>query len=188
MRMSGRDLVLKDKTVVEVRTITNKEAKNLIRFLGVLYATSDLLDYTADEIHEVKVKTVKKTIKKYEKAKRQILLGVYVEKRLVAICAVSRVSEREKHSHRATLFIGILEQFRGKGLGAALMKMAFDFASKVAYEQFETTVLDGNTPAFILSTEYGFQAMCRFARSYKNLKGGYQDSILLVKYLNNYEI
>ena len=186
--MSGRDLILKDKTTVEVRTITNKEAKSLLRFLGVIYATSDLLDYTPEEIHEIKTKTVKKELKKYEKAKRQILLGVYSEKRLIAICAVSRTSKLEKHSHRASLFIGILEQFRGKGLGAALMKMAFDFASKVAYEQFETTVLDGNTPAFILSTEYGFQAMCRFARAYKNLKGGYNDSILLVKYLNNYEI
>ena len=114
--------------------------------------------------------------------------GVYFQKRLVGICAVTRVSEREKHSHRATLFICILEEFRNKGLGGSLMKMAFDFASKVAYEQFETTVLDGNTPGFILCTAYGFKAMCRFARAYKNMRGGYQDGILLVKYLNNYEI
>ena len=181
-------MLLKDKTTVEVKTITHKEAKTLLRFLGYIYSTNDLLDYTPEDIAEVKTKAVSKKIKSFEKAKRQILLGVYSEKRLVGICSISRVSEREKQSHRATLFIAIAEQFRGKGLGAALMKMAFDFASKVAYEQFETTVLDGNTPAFILSTEYGFQAMCRFARSYKNMKGGYQDSILLVKYLNNYEI
>lgn len=67
------------------------------------------------------------------------------------------------------------------------MKLAFDFAGKVAYEQFETTVLESNTPAFILCTEYGFKAMCRFPRAFKNIKGAYQDSILLIKYLNNYE-
>ena len=188
MRMSGRDLALKNKTTVEVRTVTPKEAKSLLNLLDLIYSNNDLMDYTPNEIGEIKVKAVRKKIKEYEKAKRQIMLGVYSENRLVGLCCVSRVSEREKQSHRAALFIGMVERFRGMGLGAALMKMAFDFASKVAYEQFETTVLAGNTPAFILCTEYGFQAMCNFKRAYKNLKGGYQDSILLIKYLNNYEM
>ena len=186
--MSGRELSLKNRDTVEIRTVTPSEAKNLLRFLKQIYGSSDLLDYTVEEIDEIKVKVVRNKIKELAKAKRQIMLGAYKEGRLIGLCAISRTSEREKHSHRAALFIAVVEAFRGKGLGAALMKMAFDFASKVAYEQFETTVLDGNTPAFILCTEYGFQAMCRFPRAYKNMKGGYQDSILLIKYLNNYEM
>ena len=186
--MSGRELALKNKETVEVRTVTAKEAKDLLKLLDEIYSNTDWLDYTVNEIEEIKVKQVRKKIKELSKAKRQIMLGVYHEDHLIALCCVTRISEREKQSHRAALFIGITEKYRRKGLGAALMKMAFDFASKVAYEQFEITVLADNTPAFILCTEYGFQAMCRFSRAYKNLKGGYQDSILLVKYLNNYEI
>ena len=188
MRMSGRDIILKNKTEIEIRTVKPSEAKTLLRFLDLIYSDNDWMDYTQNEIGEIRVKEVRKKINELAKAKRQIMLGAYHEDRLVGLCCVTRVSEREKQSHRATLFIAVTQSLRGKGLGAALMKMAFDFASKVAYEQFETTVLDGNTPAFILSTEYGFQAMCRFPRAYKNLKGGYQDSILLIKYLNNYEM
>ena len=188
MRMAGRDLTLKNKTDVVIRTVTTSEASRLLKFITKIYHKSDLMDYTENEIKALKTRKVRKKVKEYVKAKRQILLGVYFEGELVGICAVSRVSTREKQSHRATLFIALAEEFRGTGLGATLMKMAFDFAAKVAYEQFETTVLDGNTPAFILFTEYGFKAMCRFARAFKNMKGAYQDGILLVKYLNNYEI
>ena len=188
MRMAERELTLKDKTVVEIRTIRPKEAGNLVKLLAHIHRDSDMTDFTANEFKEIRMRLVRKKIREIQKAKRQIMLGVYFQKRLIGICAVTRVSEREKHSHRATLFVCILEEMRNKGLGSALVKMAFDFASKVAYEQFETTVLDGNTPAFILCTAYGFKAMCRFARAYKNMRGSYCDGILMVKYLNNYEI
>ena len=186
--MAGRDLNLKNDLKVFVRTLKPSEFSKLSIFVNKLYQKSDLMELTMKEIEELRLRKVRKKIKEFEKSKRQILLGVFSENKLVGVCAVSRVSEREKQSHRAALYIGIFEEFRGTGLGAALMKMAFDFASKVAYEQFETTVLDGNTPAFILCTEYGFKAMCRFPRAYKNMKGAYQDGILMIKYLNNYEI
>ena len=187
MRMQGRDLNLKNETTVEVRTVRSSETGKLIKLITKIYQRNDLMEYTPNEIEEISSRKVRKAIKEFEKSKRQIMLGVYDENKLVGICVVSRVSARDKESHRAALFIGLDEEFRGTGLGAALMKLAFDFASKVAYEQFETTVLDGNTPAFILCTEYGFKAMCRFPHAFKNMKGAYQDSILLIKYLNNYE-
>ena len=186
--MQGRDLSLKNDTTVQVRTVKTTEAGKLVKFIKSIYRKSDLMELTPNELDAISTRKVRKKLKEFEKSKRQILLGVFDDNKIIAICSVSRVSEREKQSHRAALFIGIAEEFRGTGLGAALMKMAFDFASKVAYEQFETTVLDGNTPAFILCTEYGFKAMCRFPRAYKNMKGAYQDGILLIKYLNNYEI
>lgn len=188
MNMQGKDLDLKNGTVVRVRTVGSFDAKKLIKLVKEIYFKNDLMDLNPNEIEGIKTRKVRKKIKEFEKSKRQIMLGVYFENRIVGVCTVSRVSEHEKQSHRAALFIAVAEEFRGTGLGAALMKMAFDFAGKVAYEQFETTVLDGNTPAFILFTEYGFKAMCRFPHSYKNMKGAYQDSILLIKYLNNYEI
>ena len=188
MKMQGKDINLKNETTVQIRTVRVTEVGRLIKFITNIYSKNDLMDYTPNEIEAISARKTRKSIKEFEKSKRQIMLGVYHEGKLVGLCAVARVSARDKQSHRASLFIGIEEEFRGMGLGAALMKLAFDFASKVAYEQFETTVLDGNTPAFILCTEYGFKAMCRFPHAYKNLKGAYQDSILLIKYLNNYEI
>lgn len=188
MRMQGKDLYLKNDTKVLVRTIKPSEARKFVKLLADIDQNHDLIELNPSEIHDLSTRKVRKTIKEFEKAKRQIILGVYNENDLVGVCAVARVSAREKQSHRAALFIGMTEEYRGLGLGADLMKLAFDFAGKVAYEQFETTVSEGNTPAFILCTEYGFKAMCRFPHAYKNMKGAYQDSILLIKYLNNYEI
>lgn len=187
MRMQGREITLKNDTKVEVRTVTPGEAGKYLKFMRDVYEKNDLLELNPNEVEEIKRRKLRKEIKEFAKAKRQILLGVYSEKKLIAACSVSRVSDKEKESHRAALSISIVKEFRKIGLGAALMKLAFDFAGKVAYEQFETTVLESNTPAFILCTEYGFKAMCRFPHAYKNMKGAYQDSILLIKYLNNYE-
>ena len=187
MRMQGRELTLKNGSNVWVRTIRPSEAGKVMKLMTKVYHKNDLLELNPGEIEQIKTRKVRKQIKEFEKAKRQIMLGVYFENNLVAYCTIARVSANEKQSHRATLSIAITEEFRGVGLGASLMKLAFDFASKVAYEQFEATVLDGNTSAFILCTEYGFKAMCRFPHAFKNSKGAYQDSILLIKYLNNYE-
>lgn len=187
MRMQGRDFNLKNGTTVRVRTVRPSEVGKVLKIMSKVYYKNDLLELNPSEVEEIKKRELRKQIKDYEKSKRQIMLGVYYEEKLIGYCIIARVSENEKQSHRATLSIALTEEFRGMGLGAALMKLAFDFASKVAYEQFETTVLDGNTPAFILCTEYGFKAMCRFPHAYKNAKGAYQDSILLIKYLNNYE-
>lgn len=187
MRMQGRDLDLKNGNTVRVRTVRPSEAKKVLSLMTKIYHKNDLMELNPAEVEAIKRRQIRKQIKEYEKSKRQIMLGVYFENKIIGYCIVARVSDSEKQSHRATLSIDIAEEFRGTGLGAALMKLSFDFASKVAYEQFEATVLDGNTPAFILCTEYGFKAMCRFPRAYKNAKGAYQDSILLIKYLNNYE-
>ena len=185
--MQGRDLNLKNGTIVRVRTVRPSEARKVLALMNKVYHKNDLLELNPGDVEKLKRKELRAQIKDYEKSKRQIMLGVYFEKKIVAYCTVTRVSENEKQSHRAALSIAIAEEFRGLGCGAALMKLAFDFASKVAYEQFEATILDGNTPAFILFTEYGFKAMCRIPRAFKNMKGAYQDSILLIKYLNNYE-
>lgn len=187
MRMQGRDLDLKNGSIVRVRTVRPSEARKVLQLMTKVYHKNDLMELNPTEVEEIKKREIRKQIKDYESSKRQIMLGVFFENKLIAYCTIARVSENEKQSHRASLSIAIAQEFRGVGLGAALMKLAFDFASKVAYEQFETTVLEGNTPAFILCTEYGFKAMCRFPHAYKNMKGAYQDSILLIKYLNNYE-
>lgn len=185
--MQGREITLKNDTKVQVRTITPSEAGKYLKFMKEVYDKNDLLELNPNEVEEIKRRKIRKEIKEFAKAKRQILLGVYSDKKLIATCSVARVSDKEKESHRAALSIAIAKEFRKIGLGAALMKLAFDFAGKVAFEQFETTVLESNTPAFILCTEYGFKAMCRFPHAFKNIKGAYQDSILLIKYLNNYE-
>ena len=187
MRMQGRELTLKNGTKVEMHTVTVGETGKYLKFMKEVYDKNDMLELNPNEVEEMKRRRVRKEIKEFAKAKRQILLGVYSEKKLIAACSVSRVSDKEKESHRAALSIAIAPEFRKIGLGSSLMKLAFDFAGKVAYEQFETTVLESNTTAFILCTEYGFKAMCRFPRAFKNIKGAYQDSILLIKYLNNYE-
>lgn len=186
--MQGRDLNLKNGTVVRVKTVRPSEAGKVLKLMGKIYHKNDTLELNPNEVEEMKRRNIRKQIKDYEKSKRQIMLGVYFEDEIIGYCIIARVSENEKQSHRATLSIAITEEFRGAGLGAALMKLSFDFAGKVAYEQFETTVLEANTPAFILCTEYGFKAMCRFPRAFKSSKGAYQDSILMIKYLNNYEV
>ena len=80
MRMSGRDLELKNRTEVVIRTIGATETSKLLKFVKQIYHKNDMLELTPNEIKEIKVRKARKKIKEYEKAKRQIMLGDVLSK------------------------------------------------------------------------------------------------------------
>ena len=184
MRMQAIPTTLKNGVEVEIKSATVGEVGKFLIFLREVYSKAEFLDLNTDEVAAIKRRAMRREIKQYEKSKRQIMIVATYENQIVAYCVVGKVSTKDKESHRAKLAIAVAKEMRGIGLGSKMMRLAIDFASKVAYEQFEVDLVHGNTQAFILYKEYGFEALGKFPRAYKNVKGFYTDTIRLIKYLN----
>ena len=86
--------------------------------------------------------------------------------------------DRPIHSHVGVLGVGVLPAFRGRGLGAALMRAALQAAQGRGYVRIELTVRANNARAIALYEKFGFtrEGICRDAIL---VDGRYGDLIMM---------
>jgi len=85
-------------------------------------------------------------------------------------------------NHVATIGTFVLKEFRGKGIGSALIKNSFAFAKKHDYIKFSTQVRAKNKLALNFYKKFGFKEVGRYKKQVK-IDGKYDDEILLEKFL-----
>jgi ribosomal protein S18 acetylase RimI-like enzyme len=73
--------------------------------------------------------------------------------------------------HCATLALGVLEAYQGKGLGTQLMNIAFSLAPALAIEHIELRVRIHNKPAIALYDKCGFTCVGVLPRSARTEAG-----------------
>jgi ribosomal protein S18 acetylase RimI-like enzyme len=86
------------------------------------------------------------------------------------------------HAHVGVLGMGVLEGWRGHGLGTRLMQSALD-ASRKRWEQVELSVYETNRYAQALYRHFGFVERGRWPNGRK-VDGVYEDVILMSAQLN----
>lgn len=97
--------------------------------------------------------------------------------RVVGWCDIAR-HDREGFRHGGRLGMGILPEFRARGLGRRLMTNAIDRAWKAGIERIELEVFGSNARAMALYESLGFvrEGVRRRARK---LDGRYDDDVLM---------
>ena len=76
---------------------------------------------------------------------------------VVGWCDVLPNRSRIIYSHCGTLGVGLLPEFRGKGIGRQLMRRTIDAAFAFGLTRIELTVRQGNTKAIALYKSLGFE-------------------------------
>jgi ribosomal protein S18 acetylase RimI-like enzyme len=76
---------------------------------------------------------------------------------VVGWCDVIPNRSRVIYSHCGTLGIGLLPEFRGKGIGRRLMRRTIDAAFAFGLTRIELTVRENNTNAIALYKSLGFE-------------------------------
>ena len=76
---------------------------------------------------------------------------------VVGWCDVLPNRTRVVYSHCGTLGVGLLPEFRGKGIGRQLMRRAIDAAFAFGLTRIELTVREGNANAIALYKSLGFE-------------------------------
>lgn len=95
--------------------------------------------------------------------------------RVVGWCDISR-HFFPSHSHRGSLAMGIITDFRGQGLGRRLIEAALDKAKQEGFIRVELSVHADNAPAIALYEKVGFVTEGVLRRSV-HIDGRFIDSI-----------
>ena len=85
-------------------------------------------------------------------------------------------------NHVASLGMGVAREWRGRGIGSALLVEAFRWAQWAGVEKLALTVYPGNEAAIRLYRKFGFQEEGRLiAHSKKSY--GYEDEVVMGRWL-----
>ena len=74
---------------------------------------------------------------------------------LVGWCDISPV-ERAVHAHCGTLGIGVIDGYRGRGVGSRLLAIALERARAIGLTRIELSVREHNASAIALYEKFGF--------------------------------
>ena len=97
--------------------------------------------------------------------------------RVVGWCDVFP-EKRETMAHGGVLGMGVLDNYRGKGIGIALMRATLAQAKKAGFKRVELTVREDNLRAQGLYTKIGF-AVEGVKRKAALFEGKYYDLVLM---------
>lgn len=101
--------------------------------------------------------------------------------RVVGWCDVFP-EENPRQSHRGSLGMGLIPEFRGKGLGSRLLSSVLDHAKRFGLEKVELNVYTSNGPAIALYKKFGFEQE-GLIKKYRKLDGQYFDCLAMGKFL-----
>ena len=86
--------------------------------------------------------------------------------------------DNPRMSHRGSLGMGIIKEFRGQGIGTELLSAAIEQAKKTGLEKIELNVYSENDKAIHLYKKLGFKEE-GIIKNYRKLDGKYFDSIIM---------
>jgi RimJ/RimL family protein N-acetyltransferase len=93
-----------------------------------------------------------------------------------------RPVEHPTRSHVGELGMGILNGFRGKGIGTSLVKKCLQHATQAGLEKVELQVYETNIPAIELYSKFGFKIVGTRER-YRKVDGRYENCVLMELFL-----
>lgn len=90
--------------------------------------------------------------------------------------------ENPRQSHRGSLGMGILPEFRGQGIGSQLLQKVSEHAKTFGLEKIELNVYSSNTSAIGLYKKFGFEQE-GLIKKYRKLDSQYFDCLAMGKFL-----
>jgi RimJ/RimL family protein N-acetyltransferase len=104
--------------------------------------------------------------------------------RVVGWCDIVPMT-KDVFSHCGVLGMGIIDGYRGKGIGKRILRAALDKAKSNGLERIELEVFHTNVNAIGLYEKFGFYVEGRKRKAAK-LNGEYLDTIQMALFLNDY--
>jgi len=115
------------------------------------------------------------------KARESLIIVASVDGKIVGMAHLVR-GKFVKNRHVGFLGISILKEFRGLGIGNALMRYMMEWVEKSNIEKISLTVFSTNKPAIRLYAKFGFQieGICR---KHFKIENEYVDDLIMGKLL-----
>ncbi|MGV8948524.1 MAG: GNAT family N-acetyltransferase [Candidatus Paracaedibacter sp.] len=100
-----------------------------------------------------------------------------VNDKVVGWCDITQ-ADRPIHAHCGVLGMGVVKEYRGQGIGKALIQTTLEKAQSSGLTRVELTVREGNTRALDLYKKFGF-CVEGIKRNGVRIDGAYEDLICM---------
>jgi RimJ/RimL family protein N-acetyltransferase len=148
--------VTKSNNAVEIRYVKKDDAPAMLEYINTLSLERTFITLQGEQLSlKDEISYVNSQIKNM-KNKRSILLLATVDKKVIGIGGVNMQEKTEKHI--GVFHISVAQNFRGDGIGKALMKCVLEEAQNNIPDLkiITLTVFAVNTVAITLYKQFGF--------------------------------
>lgn len=167
---------------VEFRSADADEAELMIDYLRKVAGETRFLLSEPEEIRYT-VEGEREFLQKYAASENSLMVCAYVDGIYAGNGSFSPFGEAERYSHRATLGIALLQDYRNLGIGKALMRILIDKACECGFEILELDVVAANEGALHLYRKLGFTECGRVRNAMKYKDGTYADEFHMQLFL-----
>jgi ribosomal protein S18 acetylase RimI-like enzyme len=141
---------------ISVREATPKDAAALLAHLKALAAEPGInIPLAPDEITTT-LEQEKSLLADIAESANAIMLVAEADGAIVGELSVKAISPRRAVKHVATLGMSVKQDWRGKGVGRALLTDAIAWAPSAGIKRIELYVYVRNAPAIALYEKFGF--------------------------------
>jgi RimJ/RimL family protein N-acetyltransferase len=174
------DYTLSDGSKLKIREADINDAKKLLTTAKINIEEQEFIMTSINEF-KITVDQEKEWIKSYKDNPTSLLLLAELDNQIVGNLDF-KCKPQLKQSHVGEFGIGVLKEYRNKGIGGFLIKELIDWAKKKDnIKKLTLQVFANNDRAIYLYKKHGFQEEGRLISSIKLDNGEYIDNLLMYK-------
>jgi RimJ/RimL family protein N-acetyltransferase len=179
-----RDLKTGEKALI--RSAVEEDAASLLEIRRSVVAEGKYTLVEADEFKLTEEK-VRQAIHERAEAQGGVYLVVEVDDEVVGLLEFQNGHYR-RTAHSGMFSVWVRKEWRGRGVGTALLQVLIDWATKSPLiEKVTLAVFSTNHRAIGLYRKLGFEVEGRCPRDMKLADGKYMDSVLMYRFVNQGE-
>ena len=180
MLVKDDEIILKNGRKAVVRPLGRRDINEMIEFDSKIIHESDYIifdDYSSVD-EKRKEHEYYSLVLNYVMAKLSLLLGVFIEDKLVAQGYFGPVNDTE---HRSSIEIVVLKEYQNNGIATYLLNHLIRIAKSKGVEQMEANVVTLNEFGIRLCRRAGFKDIAIIPHALKLEDNKYYDSYYFIK-------
>jgi RimJ/RimL family protein N-acetyltransferase len=162
-----------------VRKAKLQDAKELLKLFKSVSRDSKWLLSEPDEV-PANLKDERAFIKNHSQ-KNSILIVAEHQGSIIGVLGATGGS-RKRNKHVIDMGISVLDSWRGRGVGAAMMKRLFEWCLKAGIKKIKLTVMTGNESAIKFYKKLGFLSEGTLKKEFK-IGRRYHDGFQMARFM-----
>ena len=177
-------IVLKNGVEVCLRTPVVEDAQKVLEYLKMIFENDRFYLTTAEEAKEWQtIEKQQERIQTYYDDENKLLVVTEIDGHIVSLSDIE-CGGKKRIRHVGRLGISILPEYRGAGLGTAIMETMIEWAQQhPIIEKLALGVWSANEPAIRLYKKMGFIEEGRKVREVKYADGSYDDCVCMYRFV-----
>lgn len=175
----SKTIKIKNGETILLRPASVLEAQALLDCFTEFAATSPYILTTAESARLKTLDSQEKWIQVSNEDPRNLLIVAEHDGKIVGITNAMAFKDF-KRLHRAGLGMTVRQEYRGQGLGEALLALLIECSRQMpGLATLELNVMAPNLPAHKLYQKFGFKECGRYEKAYRLESGEYVDDIMM---------